>query len=345
MQHTGSNHTKLAAFGELLLRLNSPQGKRLQRTDTLDLSFGGAEANVCVLLSRLGMAARFISRLPENDLARAAVDQLRGNGVDTMGVMYGGEKIGLYFTEQGHMLRPGKVIYDRQNSSFASLTPGMIPWDLLFEQIDWFHWSGISPALSQTAAAVCLEALVHAKQKGITVSADFNFRSSLWKYGKKPADLMPELLSFCDVMVADPDSAKIYLGIHIENSLSEEERFRKYAEAIGEKLPGMKSLAMSFRGLSPQGLQTYKAALYYKSECYFTGTHSLPTVIDRIGSGDAFTGGLLYALCHEHGPQQMIEFALACGILKHSMAGDFALLSKEEVFDYIHQGPTARIIR
>ncbi|HTQ26816.1 MAG TPA: sugar kinase [Puia sp.] len=345
MHQTVANKPRLAAFGELLMRLNSPPGKRLLRTDSLELSFGGAEANVCVLLSRLGMPAGFITRLPDNDMARAAIDQLRSNGVDTSAVMYGGDKMGLYFTEQGHMLRPGKVIYDRQHSAFASLSPGMIPWNEIFARVDWFHWSGISPALSQTAAAVCWEALLAAKEKGVTVSADFNHRSTLWKYGRHPSELMPELLSYCDVLVADPDAVRTYLGIHSDHELPEEERFRTCVEAMQQKLPGMKTLAMSFRGTGVPGQPTYKAALFYKQACYFTTSHTLPIVIDRIGSGDAFTAGLIYALCHEHHPQSIIDFALACGILKHSIQGDFALLSKEEVTDYLQHGPTGRIIR
>ena len=340
-----AEHIRLAAFGELLMRLSCPKGKRFLKTETMDISFGGAEANVCVLLSRLGMQTEFISRLPENDIARAAVEQLKGQGVGTRHILPGGDKMGLYFTENGNMVRPGKVIYDRQNSSFTALSPGMIPWDEVFEQTDWFHWSGISPALSQTTAAVCWEALLQAKKRGVTVSADFNYRGTLWKYGRHPSDMMPELLSYCDVLVADTDSVKIYLGIHADEGLPEEMRFRKCAEAIKEKLPSMKTLAMSFRGKGQWGQQTYRGALYYESECHFTAVHELPVVIDRIGSGDAFTAGLIYALTHRHEPGKIIDFALACGVLKHSIDGDFALLSKEEVLEYVNNGPTGRIIR
>jgi 2-dehydro-3-deoxygluconokinase len=156
---------------------------------------------------------------------------------------------------------------------------------------------------------------------------------------------MPELLSYCDVLVADIDSIKIYLGIHTESGLQEEIRFRKCAEAVREKLPYMKTLAMSFRGKGQWGQQTYQGALYFENECYFTTVHDIPLIVDRIGSGDAFTAGLIYALCHRHDPRKMIEFALACGVLKHSMGGDFALLSKEEVLEYVNNGPTGRIIR
>jgi 2-dehydro-3-deoxygluconokinase len=348
MSKSLSSHSsvKLAAFGELLCRLHCPSGKRLVRTERLELSFGGAEANVCVLLSRLGMQTRFITRLPENELSLGAEDQLRGHGVEVGGILHGGHKMGLYFTESGQLVRAGKVIYDRQHSSFAEMTPGMINWGEIFADCNWFHWSGISPAVSGTVAAVCKEALTRAKEQGMTVSADFNYRSTLWKYGMHPREIMPGLLESADVLVADPDAAKTYLGLSYDSSLDlVEDRFRKFAAGMHEKLPEMKTLAMSLRGNGSNGVLTYQGALLYKGEVFCSRIQEIPFIVDRIGSGDAFTAGLIYGLTHCSKPQEIIEFATACAVLKHSIEGDFALLSLQDVLDFMETGPTSRIIR
>ncbi len=335
----------LVAFGEIMMRLNCPFGKRFQNSSSFDVLYGGAEANVCVFLSRLGLKTRYITRLPENDLARGALDQLQSSTVDVSSIVSGGSKMGLYFTEDGNLLRPSRVIYDRQDSSFAGITRGMVEWQKILDGTVWFHWSGIAPAVSETAAEVCLEALQSAKERGITISADFNYRSTLWNYGRHPASVMPKLLSFCDVVTGDINSAAVYFGISVDNQLPVEEQFRICASLIKQKLPSMKVLAMSFRKGDAQQRQTYRGALFFNNDFYFSESYNLPLIIDRIGSGDAFMGGLIYSMWNGLDPQKMIAFATASGLLKHSIAGDMCLLSRKEIQNFIDNGPDSRLIR
>ena len=339
------NHNPIITFGELMMRLHSPNGNRIIQTNSFEIGYSGAEANVAVLLSRLGMPVKFITRLPENDFAEAALNVLQSQKVGTSLVIRGGDRLGLYFTEEGNQLRPSRVVYDRKNSSFATLSSGMIKWDEVFENAGWFHWSGISPALSQSVADVCKEAINTAKKKGITISADFNYRSTLWDYGKKPAEIMPTLLNDCDVIVGDIDTAKTYFEITIADYESVENRFKNFAEELKNKLPSMKSLAMSFRGKNDSQQLTYSGALMNDGKYFFSKKYDIPLVIDRLGTGDAFNAGLIFNFIHQNDGQQAIEFATACGVLKHSIAGDLALINKEEIEQFIQTGPHDRVIR
>ena len=328
-----------------MMRLHAPGGKRIIQSNSFDVAYSGAEANVAVLLARLGLDVKFISRLPENDFAEAALNVLQSQKVDTSGVIRGGERLGLYFTEEGNQLRPSRVVYDRKNSSFATLSPGMIKWDEVFENAGWFHWSGISPALSQSLGDMCKEAINAAKKKGITISADFNYRSTLWDYGKKPAEIMPSLLKDCDLIVGDIDTAKTYLGITIAEDASVENRFKSFSEELKKKLPSMKSLAMSFRGKNDLQQLTYSGALMKDGKYYFSKKYDIPLVTDRLGTGDAFNAGLIFNFIHQNDGQKAIEFATVCGVLKHSIAGDLALINKEEIEQFIQTGPHDRVIR
>ena len=335
----------IITFGELMMRLHSPGGKRLIQSNSFDVGYSGAEANVAVLLARLGADVKFVSRLPQNDFAEAALSVLQSQKVDTSQVIRGGERLGLYFTEEGNQLRPSRVVYDRKNSSFATLSPGMIKWDEVFENAGWFHWSGISPALSQSVANVCKEAIIAAKKKGITISADFNYRSTLWDYGKKPAEIMPSLLIDCDLIVGDIDTAKTYFGITIADDASVENRFKSFAEELEKKLPSMKSLAMSFRGKNDLQQLTYSGALMKDGKYFFSKKYDIPLVTDRLGTGDAFNAGLIFNFTHQNDGQKAIEFGTACGVLKHSIAGDLALINKEEIEQFTQTGPHDRVIR
>ena len=328
-----------------MMRLHATGGKRIIQSNSFDVGYSGAEANVAVLLSRLGLPVKFISRLPENDFAEAALNALQSQKVDTSQVIRGGERLGLYFTEEGNQLRPSRVVYDRKNSSFATLAQGMIKWDEVFDNAGWFHWSGISPALSQSVADVCKEAINAAKKKGITISADFNYRSTLWDYGKNPAEIMPSLLKDCDLIVGDIDTAKIYFGITIAEDASVESRFKSFSEELKKKLPSMKSLAMSFRRKNDLQQLTYSGALMKDGKYFFSKKYDIPYVTDRLGTGDAFNAGLIFNFIHQNDGQKAIEFATACGVLKHSVAGDLALINKEEIEQFIQTGPHDRVIR
>lgn len=336
--------TELVAFGELMLRLHCREGRRIVQTNAYDVYYAGAEANTCVLLSRLGVPVGYITRVPDNDITRAGIDQLRAQGVRTDSVVYGGEKLGVYFTEPGNGIRPTRVIYDRDGSAYATVQPGMIDWNTSLPEKAWFHWSGIAAAVSQGAADTTAEALAAARSRGMRISGDFNYRTTLWKYGKHPREVMPELLQYCEVAVADLDSAAVYFGIETDKTASFEDRFKQCSAALLEKIPGLQVLAMSFR--TTRGIQhNYSGALYYKGEYYYSPYHELPFVTDQIGSGDAFTGGMLYGLMRDLGPQQTIDFAVACGALKQSIVGDWALISRSEVEAFIRSGSSGRIIR
>ncbi len=339
-------HSTVVCFGELMMRLNAPHHQRFSQANSWEAFYGGSEANVSVLLSRLGTPSSFCTRFPENDLGQAAIQSVRQHGVDTTFVLRGGERLGLYFTETSNALRPSKVIYDRKDSSFATLQPGMIPWDSVFKQAAWFHWSGISAAVSAHAPAVCLEALKAAKSAGVRISADMNHRSTLWTFGKKPADVMPELLSYCDVITGDIDTAGLYFGINVPNTLSRDEALKECGRKLNEKLPSMEYLAMSFRETRDSGSQLYSGVLIGRNELHFSSVHEFANIVERIGSGDAFMAGLIHAFTERYAPDEIIGFAVAAGALKHSVPGEFAILSKTEIRDFMSQGNAkGRIIR
>jgi 2-dehydro-3-deoxygluconokinase len=335
---------QIATFGEFMLRLHSSDVRRFLQTSSYEAYYAGAEANVSVLLARLKIPVTYITRVPDNDLAAAGIEQLRGHGVDTSHILYGGDRLALYFTEQGNGIRSTRVIYDRAGTSYACLQPGMIDFRQALAGSTCFHWSGVAAAVSQGAADTCAEALAVAHKTGILISSDFNYRTTLWKYGKTAREVMPGLLRYSRVAVADLDSVAVYYGIETDRNASYEERFSQCCKALREKLPELEVLAMSFR--KTQGIQhTYFGALFYKGDIYFSTRHELPFVTDQIGSGDAFTGGMLYGLMTGLPPQQIIDFATASGALKQSIVGDWAIISKAEVEQFIKSGSSGRIIR
>ncbi len=340
-----SSSNIVVCFGELMLRLDCPPGQRFQRAESLRTFFGGAEANVSVLLSQLGVPVRFITALPDNPIAQAAIDSLKSFGTDTQFIQRSGERMGIYYTENGNSIRPSKVIYDRAHSSFSALAPGNIDWNKIFEGAGHFHWTGISAALTQNAADVCKEALQIAKQKGLLISADMNFRSTLWNYGRSPSDIMPELLGYCDIITGDIDTADTYFGIKTARDLSIENKFRFCSEALLKKLPTLKIIGMSFRGTNEVQQPTYQCAICMNKEIILTPVYTIPQTTDRIGSGDAFMGGLLFGFLQEQKAKQIIYTAAACGVLKHSMEGDFSIISIEDINQFIQTGPVNRIIR
>lgn len=336
--------TLIICFGELMLRLNTSSGLRFGQSAGFEVKVAGAEANVCVLLAHLGLDARYISRVPNNDLAVMATNELRKYGVDTDAVITGGERMALYFVEQGNHIRSTQVIYDRAHSSFASLSPGMINWTDSLRGGNIFHWTGVAAALSESAANVCKEAIVAARAAGLTISADFNYRRTLWNYGKSPREVMPELLKYAEIAVADLDSAAVYFDITTSEQLSFESRFKQCYTQLITKMPFLKTLAMSFRkvnGLSHE----YFGALAHEGNFYFSQSQAIPYVTDQIGSGDAFTGGLLAAIGKGLEPQEMINWAVACGVLKQSVPGDWALIKPEEVAQFIQNGANSKINR
>lgn len=341
---TDARQNTIVSFGEIMLRLDCPPGQRFQRNRLFNRFYGGAEANVSVVLSQLGIPAKYVTALPANDIGQAAIDELRAFGVDTTQIYRTGERVGIYFTEHGNNIRASRVIYDRKNSSFASLQTGTIDWQKVFENGGYYFWSGISAALTQNAANVCNEALSVAKQKGLIIAADMNYRRTLWDYGKHPSEVMPELLSQCEIITGDIDTITVYFGIP-EGKGNYEDKFRFCTSELKKKLPAMKKFAMSFRGTDQYNQPTYSGALMMENEFYFSPAYSLPKIVERIGSGDAFQGGLLYGIMKKLPGQDIINFAIACGAIKHSTEGDFAILSKEEAEQFVKSGAVNKVIR
>lgn len=339
-------HPSLTAFGELLLRLHSGGDNRFLQASGFVPYYAGAEANLCVLLARLGIQTQYITRVPDHDLALAGISQLRGHGVGVENVTYGGQKLGLYFSETGNHIRPVQVIYDRAGSAFSELQPGMIDWHAVLEGQTHFHWTGISPAVSASAAKVCAEGIAAARDKGLILSADLNYRSRLWQYGRHPKEIMPELLQHCHIAVADLDACQVYFGMTADPSLPWTHRFESAARELQTRfMPEAHTLAMSFRVVENDRLH-YTAALFADGQAYFSRLKiALPQVRESIGTGDAFAGGLLYATMTGLSPQETIDFATACGVLKQSIPGDWPLFSRSEVEGMVAQGINTRISR
>lgn len=336
---------QVAAFGELMMRLSCPNGLRFAQADSFDTYYAGAEANVCVLLSRLGVSTRYITRLPENDLGYTAADHLQRNSIDTSSILWNGQKLGLYFTENGNSIRTTRVIYDRKNTAFTTLKKGEIDWKKALNGAKYFHWSGIAAAVSESAMEVCKEGIQAAKEMGLIISADFNYRSTLWDYGKHPSEIMPELLQYSDMVVADLDSANVYLGIETDKNAKTEVRFEQCANALKQHIPSLKTLGMSFRKSGENFLHQYSGAIMHEGGLHFSKIHTLPAITDQIGSGDAFTAGLLFSRINNYEPSEAINFATACGVIKQSIKGDFALIRKEEVESLVKSGISGRILR
>lgn len=334
----------VTTFGEFLLRLHCNDEKRFLQAPSYQTIYAGSEANVAVLLSRLGCATNYITSIPDNDIAVAGVQQLKSHGVGTDDIIYAGDKLGIFFTEPGNGIRPSRVIYDRAGSSFAQLLPGVIDWNRVLEGGTCFHWSGIAAAVSQSAADTCAEALAVAKEKGLMISADFNHRSTLWKYGKQPAEIMPPLLQYADIAVADVDAASVYFDIETNQNDSLEDRFIACSKALLKKMPSLKLLAMSFRNTKGHHPE-YAGALMHEQAYFFSKRFSLPVITDAVGTGDAFTAGFIYSTLNKDEPQHIIDFATACGALKQSIPGDWAIVNKAEVNQFIQTGASARIIR
>jgi 2-dehydro-3-deoxygluconokinase len=336
--------TRIATFGELLLRMNVIDGYRFTQANEMRIHVGGAEANVCVLLSQLGIQTVYITRLPQNDLAQLALNELQKHKVNTSNCVYGGERLGLYFVEAGNQIRQSQVIYDRSNSSFATIQENQIDWNIALNDATHFHWSGISPGVSYEAGLVCKEAILTAHKKGLSISSDFNFRSKLWQYGKHPSEIMPDLLQYSTITVADLDSVEIYFGIKTDKKESDADRFQKTFELLKEKMPFLKTLAMSFRK-SDGSAHLYKGLLLHEGIFYETKEHKIHLVTDQIGSGDAFTAGLLYGLTNNFSGQETIDWATACGVIKQSIPGDFAISNITEISHFIKNGSSNRINR
>ena len=346
----------VVTFGEIMLRLSTPGNQRFIQAAAFDATYGGGEANVAVALSGFGMPARFVTRLPAGDLGDAALSSLRKFGVDCSGVLRGGERLGIYFLETGAAQRASKVIYDRGGSSFAALGPGMIRWASALEGAAWFHWTGITPAVSEGAAAALAEGIAAARQAGVTVSCDLNYRAKLWKWGKKAGEVMDSLVAGSDIAIANEEDAEKVFGIRAPHSSIGEgriaaEEYRRVGEELAGRFPGLRRVAFTLRASHSASHNTWSAALYSPAEGEFllARSYSIQPIVDRVGGGDAFAAGLIHGLRRhgEDGPsrRRALEFAAAASCLKHSVPGDFDLVTVAEVEALLAGDGSGRVSR
>ena len=330
---------KVVTFGEIMLRLSTPGYQRFSQARQFDATFGGGEANVAVSLANYGIDTSFVTRLPDNDIARSCLQELRGLGVGTSDIVWGGDRLGIYFLETGAVARPSKVIYDRADSSIARIEPGMIDWERALRGADWFHWTGITPAISQGAADVCLEAVRTANRMGITVSCDLNYRKNLWKYGKKASEVMPALVECCDVILGNEEDADKVFGIKPEGfdvtatgGAVDQKRFRSVGEQLMARFPRARKVIITLRGSLNANHNTWGGVLWDGSTLFESPRYDITHIVDRVGGGDSFMGGLIYGLLtYEGDDQRALNFAVAASCLKHTIFGDFNRVSVKEV--------------
>ena len=340
-------------FGEIMLRLSTPGYLRFGQARQFDATFGGGEANVAVSLANYGINAKFITRLPENDIAKACIKDLRSYGVDTSGIVFGGDRVGIYFLETGAVARPSKVVYDRANSSIATIQPGMIDWKKVFAGADWFHWTGITPALSQGAADVCLEAIKAANALGLTVSCDLNYRKNLWKYGKKAGEIMPALVEGCDVILGNEEDADKVFGIKPEGfdvtatgGAIDQKRFQSVGEQLMKRFPRAKKVIITLRGSINANHNTWGGVLWDGKTLYQSPRYDITHIVDRVGGGDSFMGGLIYGLLTYTGDdQKALNFAVAASCLKHTIFGDYNQVTVAEVENLMKGDASGRVSR
>jgi len=342
---------KVVTFGEIMLRLAPPGFLRITQARSFDAIYAGAEANVAIALANLGVPADFVTRLPANDLGDACINYLRQFGVGVDKIIRGGDRLGIYFVEIGAAQRPNKVIYDRANSSIATVTPGMFDWDKIFADAVWFHWTGITPALSQGAAETCLEAVKAAKKKGITVSCDLNYRAKLWKWGKTASEVMSELVKYVDILIGNEEDVEQVFGIKapgvdVVKGEVRAEPYEYVGKEIMKKFPNVKLFGVSLRGSISASHNTWSGALYDGSTLYVGPTYDIIPIVDRVGGGDAFNAGLIYGLLKfKDDKQKALNFAVALSCLKHSIYGDSCLVRLDEVETLMKGITTGRIVR
>ena len=340
---------KFLTFGEIMLRLKSPGHERFFQSPMLEATFGGGEANVAVSLANYGEDVGFLSVLPKNAIGDECIKELRRFGVDTSRVVRGGERLGIYYLETGANQRPSKVVYDRAYSAIAMAKPGDIDWEKTFEGVEWFHITGITPAISERAMELSLESVREAKKRGITVSCDLNYRKNLWKYGKKASEVMRELAKYVDVAIANEEDVQKSLEITTDVVVESGELDRSKYQALGDKVleayPDMKMIAITLRESKSADWNGWAACLNDREHFYESKRYEIRDIIDRVGGGDSFAGGLIYGLNNYESRQQALEFAVAASCLKHSIDGDFNRVDVDEVEKLMGGDGTGRVQR
>ncbi|MHB0857578.1 MAG: PfkB family carbohydrate kinase [Anaerolineae bacterium] len=342
---------KVVTFGEIMMRLSPPGFLRFQQARSFDLVYGGGEANVAVSLAGFGVPVSYITRLPKNDIGDACMRFLREQGVGVDQIVWGGERLGIYFLEMGAVSRGSKVVYDRAGSSIATIQRGMVDWDAAFAGADWFHWTGITPAISQGTADVCLEGIEAARRSGLTVSCDLNYRNKLWKWGKKASEVMPGLVQQCDVAIGNEEDAAQVFGIHapdtdVTSGQVDAAKYRTVCEQLVARFPSLRTVAITLRGSLSASHNTWSGVLWDSGKYFQAPTFDITHIVDRVGGGDAFMGGLIYGLrTFGDDKQSALNFAVAASCLKHTIFGDFNLVTADEVTKLMGGDASGRVSR
>ena len=338
---------RVITFGELMLRLAPAGYYRFVQVDQFGATFGGGEANVAVSLANYGFDAAFVSRLPAHEIGQAAVNSLRKYGVDTSCIARGGERVGIYYLEKGASQRPSKVIYDRAGSAIATASSDDFDWKKIFECADWFHFTGITPALNDNVAAICLEACKAARELGVKVSCDLNYRNKLWS-NQKAGEVMGELCNYVDVCIANEEDAADVFGIKAANTdvtagTVNHEGYKDVAKQLAARF-GFEKVAITLRESLSANDNNWSAMLYDGTDYYFSKKYKMH-IVDRVGGGDSFGGGLIAACLSGYDAQQTIEFAVAASCLKHSIEGDYNMVSMDEVLKLAGGDASGRVQR
>jgi len=343
---------KIVTFGEIMLRLGAPDYLKLIQADRLDVSYAGAEANVAVSLANYGMLTEFVSCLPKNPIAERCIMDLRGHKVGVDYIQRKGKRMGILYIETGSNARPSKVYYDRENSSLAQIESGSVDWEEIMSDADWFHWTGITPALSENAAHECKEAIKVANKKGVTVSCDINFRGNLWNYGKTASSVMPELVAGSDIILGNEEDCEKVFGIKPQNFDAERtsgnidpKTFESVCCQMMRMFPRCRKMAMTLRGSINANHNTWRGILYDGKRLLLSHSYDITDIVDRVGGGDSFMGGLIFGLLHYKDDQKALEFATAASCLKHTLKGDYNWVSIEEVENLMLGESSGRVKR
>ncbi|MCQ2467279.1 MAG: sugar kinase [Clostridia bacterium] len=340
---------KILTLGEIMLRLKTPGHDRFFQSPMFEATFGGGEANVAVSLSNYGMDAEYCTVLPENTIGDECINELRRFGVGTKKIMRGKGRMGIYYLETGANQRPSKVIYDREYSSIAIADVSVFDWDSIFEDVNWFHITGITPAISESASVISIEAVKEAKKRGVKVSCDLNYRKNLWKYGKEASEVMKEITKYVDVVIANEEDCQKSLGIKADVEVTDGELDTKKYEKLSNKVmsiyPNVSVVAITLRESKSADINGWSACINDGKEFYVSRKYMMSDIVDRVGGGDSFAGGLIYGLINYDSNPKALEFAVAASCLKHSINGDFNRVTVKEVETLMNGDASGRVQR